>query len=117
MLDVGCYTGVFMKVAAAGGWDVEGVELSSWAAGIARESGFEKVYEKPLEQLALPGEGFDVITLWDVMEHLSHPAEMLKNVFRLLKPGGDKKGPEDAKKRKAKNPCKFFLFMLSYLSQ
>lgn len=88
LLDVGCYTGVFMKVAAAEGWEVEGVELSSWAANVARETGFEKVYEKPLEQLALPKESFDVITLWDVIEHLSHPGEMLKNVFHLLKPGG-----------------------------
>jgi len=88
LLDVGCYTGVFMKVAAEQGWDVEGVELSSWAAGIARQAGFEKVYDKPLEQLSLPGESFDVVTLWDVVEHLSHPVDMLKNVHGLLKPGG-----------------------------
>jgi 2-polyprenyl-3-methyl-5-hydroxy-6-metoxy-1,4-benzoquinol methylase len=88
LLDVGCYTGVFMKIAAAEGWQVEGVELSSWAADIARESSIGTIYEKPLHQLSLPKDSFDVITLWDVIEHLTDPIDMLKNVNRLLKPGG-----------------------------
>jgi 2-polyprenyl-3-methyl-5-hydroxy-6-metoxy-1,4-benzoquinol methylase len=88
LLDVGCYTGVFMKTAAAEGWEVEGVELSSWAANIARESSVGTIYETPLDQLSVPGESFDVITLWDVIEHLTHPKDMLKNVNHLLKPGG-----------------------------
>jgi 2-polyprenyl-3-methyl-5-hydroxy-6-metoxy-1,4-benzoquinol methylase len=88
LLDIGCYTGVFMKVAAEGGWEVEGVELSAWAAGIARSGGSGKVYEKPLDELTLPAESFDAIALWDVIEHLTQPAGMLKSVHRLLKPGG-----------------------------
>lgn len=88
LLDVGCYTGVFMKTAAAEGWEVEGIELSSWAADIARKTGGGTVYETPLEQLSIPNERFDLITLWDVIEHLSHPSDMIKNVNRLLKPGG-----------------------------
>jgi len=88
LLDVGCYTGVFMKTAAAEGWQVEGVELSSWAAKIARESGVGTIYEKPLHRLSLANDSFDVITLWDVIEHLADPVDMLKNVNRLLKPGG-----------------------------
>ena len=88
LLDIGCYTGVFMKTAAARGWQVEGVELSSWAANIARKSGVGTIYEAPVQQLSLPGESFDVITLWDVIEHLTHPQDMLKKVNDLLKPGG-----------------------------
>jgi 2-polyprenyl-3-methyl-5-hydroxy-6-metoxy-1,4-benzoquinol methylase len=88
LLDVGCYTGVFMNVAAAAGWQAEGVELSSWAANIARKTGIGTIWQKPLQQLALPPESFDVITLWDVMEHLAHPVDLVKNVHHLLKPGG-----------------------------
>jgi 2-polyprenyl-3-methyl-5-hydroxy-6-metoxy-1,4-benzoquinol methylase len=88
LLDVGCYTGVFMKVAAAAGWQTTGVELSAWAADIAQKNGIGIVYQKPLDQLPLPLESFDVITLWDVMEHLTHPVAMVKNAHRLLKPGG-----------------------------
>lgn len=88
LLDVGCYTGTFMEVARAAGWEVSGVELSHWAAGIAAKSGAGPVYEGPLGSLPVPGEYFDVITFWDVLEHLSQPGVFLQEVGRLLKPGG-----------------------------
>jgi SAM-dependent methyltransferase len=88
LLDVGCYTGVFMKLAALKGWTVTGVELSAWAAAIARQNGHGEVHSLALDEAGLEPASFDVITLWDVIEHLSHPAGMLKNVNGLLKPGG-----------------------------
>ena len=88
LLDVGCYTGVFMKLAAREGWDVTGVELSAWAAAFARRSGGGPVLSRPLEESGLEDRSFDVISLWDVIEHLNRPAFMLKNVHRLLKSGG-----------------------------
>jgi len=88
LLDVGCYTGVFMKTAAAAGWKTEGIELSSWAAQIAHGLDVGHVYDKPLEQLELPPDSFDVVTLWDVIEHLQNPAALLKNINRVLKRGG-----------------------------
>jgi SAM-dependent methyltransferase len=88
LLDVGCYTGVFMKLAALAGWTVTGVELSAWAAAIARQAGYGQVHSLPLDEVGFKPASFAVITLWDVIEHLSHPAAMLKNVHRLLKPGG-----------------------------
>lgn len=88
LLDVGCYTGTFMEVSAAEGWEVYGVELSSWAANIARESGFGPVYEGALTQIPFPSHSFDVITLWDVIEHLQRPAIILDEIAHLLKSGG-----------------------------
>lgn len=88
LLDVGCYTGAFMEVARAAGWEVTGVELSHWAADIAAKTGVGLVYEGLLENLSLPKESFDVITFWDVMEHLAQPVLFLHEVGRLLKPGG-----------------------------
>jgi 2-polyprenyl-3-methyl-5-hydroxy-6-metoxy-1,4-benzoquinol methylase len=88
LLDVGCYTGVFMKIANTEGWQTQGVELSSWAADIARKARVGNVFETPLEQLPVPEENFDLITLWDVIEHLTHPKDMLQNINRILKPGG-----------------------------
>ena len=88
LLDVGCYTGVFMKTAAAAGWKVTGVELSAWAAAIAQREGHGQVHASALDGAGLEAASFDVITLWDVLEHLSLPAAMLENVRRLLKPGG-----------------------------
>ncbi|MCU0285377.1 MAG: class I SAM-dependent methyltransferase [Acidobacteria bacterium] len=88
LLDVGCYTGTFMQVANASGWEVSGIELSHWAAGIAAKIDVGPVYEGPLGNLPLPGEYFDVITFWDVIEHLAQPVLFLQEVGRLLKPGG-----------------------------
>jgi len=88
LLDVGCYTGAFMQVAEAEGWEVSGVEISTWAAEIARKTQKGPVYEVPLDQLSLPAASFDVITFWDVMEHLPYPTAFLQDTANLLKPGG-----------------------------
>ncbi|MCP5051475.1 MAG: class I SAM-dependent methyltransferase [bacterium] len=88
LLDVGCYTGIFMQVASDAGWETEGVELGAWAAKIAAESGIGTVYNVPLSEVPLPDGYFDVITIWDVIEHLTDPGQLLRDAYRLLKPGG-----------------------------
>src|SRR5438045_8341463 len=69
LLDVGCALGDFLVEARASGWDVEGVEISSYAAQRARERGL-RVSAGRLEALELPAASFDVITLYDAIEHL-----------------------------------------------
>ena len=87
LLDVGAYIGVFVEVAAAAGWRAQGVEPSAWAAAEARRRGLA-VHAGTLASVDLPAESFDVITLWDVIEHLSDPAAELERARRLLRPGG-----------------------------
>ncbi len=88
LLDIGCYTGTFMEVSAHAGWEAHGVELSSWAAKIARESGPGPVYEGVLSHIPLPENSFDVVTLWDVIEHLQQPTAILDRIAKVLKSGG-----------------------------
>lgn len=88
LLDVGCYTGVFLQVAFEAGWTTEGVEPSVWASGIARERGIGEIRTATLEECSIADGVFDAVTLWDVIEHLSDPGAMLRNVHRFLKPGG-----------------------------
>ncbi|MCP4157473.1 MAG: class I SAM-dependent methyltransferase [bacterium] len=88
LLDVGCYTGAFMEVAKAGGWEVSGLELSTWAAGIARGLQLGEVYEVPLDSLPVEPASFDVLSFWDVMEHLSEPKAFLRDAAGMLKEGG-----------------------------
>ncbi len=87
LLDVGCYTGVFVEIAARHGWDAWGVEPSHWAVGQARARGLH-VVQGTLDTADLPEAFFDVITMWDVIEHLTDPRRALEQVYRLLKPGG-----------------------------
>ena len=88
LLDVGCAAGYFLDVVAAEGWEVRGVEPSRPIADEARRRhGAAAVHVGTLEQLPAWG-GFDLITLWDVLEHVPDPVATLKRARQLLAPGG-----------------------------
>ncbi len=87
LLDVGCHIGVMLEIAQERGWEATGVEPSEWAATRARERGLN-VINATLANAHLTPESFDAVTLWDVVEHLTDPAADLKQVYRVLKPGG-----------------------------
>jgi SAM-dependent methyltransferase len=87
LLDVGAYVGIFVEVACQQGWQAIGVEPSDWAAGMAQANGIP-VFHGTLESPELKNRRFDVITLWDVIEHLDDPSTELARCYELLKPGG-----------------------------
>ncbi len=87
LLDVGCALGDFVLEAAARGWIAEGVEVSAYAVARARERGVV-AYAGTLEELALPDARYDVVTLYDTIEHLADPVGTLLEIRRLLAPGG-----------------------------
>ncbi len=87
LLDIGAYIGVFVEVAQAAGWNAWGVEPSGWAATEAQQRGLA-VIQGTLDAPVLQGKQFDVLTLWDVIEHLDDPAAELEKAHHLLKPGG-----------------------------
>ncbi len=87
LLDIGCAFGDFLVFARSQGWDVSGVEIAPRLAEAARERGFT-VYEGDLDSLGLPPATYDVVTMWDVIEHLDNPSGFLKTIRPLLKSGG-----------------------------
>lgn len=87
LLDVGAYIGVFVEVARARGWDAVGLEPSRWATATARERGLP-VTQGFLEDRPFPPRSFDVVTLWDVIEHVTDPLATLRRCHELLRPGG-----------------------------
>ena len=87
LLDVGCAAGFFLAEAQAH-YSVQGVELSSWSSAWARDHLGLPVITGTLQQAALPADRFDVITLWDVIEHVPDPVPLLTEAARVLKPGG-----------------------------
>jgi ubiquinone/menaquinone biosynthesis C-methylase UbiE len=87
LLDVGCHTGIFLDVARQHGWQTLGVEPSRWSADRARARGLE-VVDGTLADTPFPDGSLDVITMWDVIEHLADPQTELKRAHRLLRPNG-----------------------------
>lgn len=87
VLDVGCGNGDFVELAREAGWDASGLDLSEQATSFARNKGLD-VVRGTLQTSGFPSESFDVVTLWDVLEHLPDPAGELECVRRVLKPGG-----------------------------
>jgi 2-polyprenyl-3-methyl-5-hydroxy-6-metoxy-1,4-benzoquinol methylase len=87
LLDVGCHIGVMVELAQERGWESWGVEPSNWASEQARARGLH-VITGTLNSAEIPANYFDVVTMWDVIEHLTDPAAELRNVHRVLKPGG-----------------------------
>jgi len=87
LLDVGCHVGVFVEIAARHGWDAWGVEPSHWAAAYAQQAGLQ-VVEGTLATAGFDAASFDVVTMWDVIEHVEQPSVEVRAAFRLLKPGG-----------------------------
>jgi len=87
LLDVGAYTGVFVEIAGRHGWEAWGLEPSQWAVGEARTHGLRMI-EGTLETADLPEAWFEVVTMWDVIEHVTDPSDQIQRAYRLLKPGG-----------------------------
>jgi SAM-dependent methyltransferase len=90
LVDVGCASGSFLSVAADAGWMVTGVEPSEILANRAIKAltGRGEIYCSTLQRANLSSSSFDALTLWDVLEHVTHPVSFLTDCVRLLKPGG-----------------------------
>ena len=88
-LDVGCGAGYCLAVLAERGFDVYGVEVS---ATIAREAaarvGAEHVHVGTLETSPHSPDSFDLVTMWDVVEHVVDPRALLERARQLLRPDG-----------------------------
>ncbi|MCS6862759.1 MAG: class I SAM-dependent methyltransferase, partial [Abditibacteriales bacterium] len=96
LFDVGCSTGVFLRVARDAGWEVSGIDVSAAAVEHARRVYQLDAHVATLEQFAANAVGngsrsvplFDVITMFDSLEHMPQPLAALRAAYQLLKDDG-----------------------------
>ena len=87
ILDIGCGTGEFLNTCKQAKWNTLGIEPDENARKMARENYGLDVKEEG-EINALPDAGFDVITMWHVLEHVPKLNERVEDLKRLIKPNG-----------------------------
>lgn len=88
-LDVGCAYGFRVKTAQRLGWEAYGVEVSTQFCDYARNTlGLRHIFNGALFEAHHLSSFFDYIILWHVLEHVPDPARLLKEIERILKPGG-----------------------------
>lgn len=87
LLEIGCAYGFFLELARPY-WQAKGIDVSAAAVRYARE--VCRVEAVCAEFLELPDEteSYDLVCLWDTIEHLPHPVRTIEKAARWLKPGG-----------------------------
>jgi SAM-dependent methyltransferase len=88
LLDLGCSSGLFLESLPRDSWKLFGIEMSADCAKTAEARTGAKVFVGNILDAPFPPESFDVITCFDVLEHLYEPRRVMARVCEWLKPGG-----------------------------
>ncbi|MDR1039437.1 MAG: class I SAM-dependent methyltransferase [Deltaproteobacteria bacterium] len=87
VLDMGAGNGTFVRTASARGWKATAVEINTESAQSMLDEGYQ-VIVKPLELSDVPHGAFELVTFWEVLEHLAEPRQTLARVAPLFAEGG-----------------------------
>lgn len=88
LLDIGCGYGFFLEAARRRNWEVYGIEISKHAADYAQNKFSLNVLHGTIEDAQFSECFFDVITAWDLIEHLNDPMDFIQKVRRFVKQNG-----------------------------
>jgi 2-polyprenyl-3-methyl-5-hydroxy-6-metoxy-1,4-benzoquinol methylase len=88
LLDIGCGVGILLARANRSGFMCEGVEICDPLAKATEEKVRCKVHRAFLRDAGLSDNSFDVITMYDLIEHLPEPLDEIYRAYQLLRPGG-----------------------------
>lgn len=87
-LDIGCATGSLLEWLRDRGWETTGVEISGPQADYGRQMRKLDIRNLPLEENNFPAACFDTVLAAHLIEHLNDPASLVREVRRILVPGG-----------------------------
>jgi len=87
LLDIGCSLGYTLKAAKNLGLTAYGIDISQYAVDKCREEGLQ-VEIGGLDNIPYPDETFSIVVMKHVLEHTIHPVRALREVRRVMKPGG-----------------------------
>lgn len=88
LMDVGCGIGYFLDLAKKDDYLVQGSDISKWAGIYAKEKFNIDVITGNFLEFDFGKNIYDVVTLWQTIEHLPDPNSFLKKIYEILKPGG-----------------------------
>jgi 2-polyprenyl-3-methyl-5-hydroxy-6-metoxy-1,4-benzoquinol methylase len=88
VLDLGCSSGSFLAAMAGPSWELHGIEISASVAEEARARTGADIFVGDVLEAPFAEGSFDVITAFDVLEHLYSPQAVLRKIHKWLKPGG-----------------------------
>lgn len=88
ILDIGCGTGRLLAAMDPQRWELSGIELSEQSARVARQATGATVHVGDVLNVVLPSDCFDVITCFDLLEHVHDPVAVARRVSGWMKPGG-----------------------------
>ncbi len=88
ILDIGCSSGGFLGTMKSGSWKLYGIAMEPSTAEKAKAATGAEVFVRDALDAPFPPESFDVITCFDVLEHVYRPRQFLTKVLEWLKPGG-----------------------------
>ena len=88
ILELGSGHGGFVAMLRQAGFDASGLELSPWVATYAEEHFEVPMYVGPIEDQDINPGSFDLIMMFDVLEHFPSPLETITHCMTLLKPNG-----------------------------
>jgi len=89
LLDIGAARGDFVRTALMRGWDAFGVEISEQAERFTDDANLKgRIKNTYLADTGFREDSFEVVTMWELLEHVATPKALLKSAFKVLKPGG-----------------------------
>jgi SAM-dependent methyltransferase len=88
LLDLGCSSGAFLQSLPGKNWNLYGIEMSAESAAKAKAKTGANIFVGNILDAQFSPESFDVITCFDVFEHLYEPQRVMAKVAEWLKPGG-----------------------------